>query len=353
MAAWKEVLASYPADCQAERVDFLGTAGGLSGALLWRITSARGMLCLRRWTAQHPSAERLAFVHDVLRHVQRAGLSFVPAPLTTRRDTTFVAHGKHLWELAPWLPGAAADSAAANPTHLTAAMRALAEFHRAAATFPQCTPAAPSPGILQRRQRILRLMSGGLSELAGAVRRRSGRWIELADRGETILALFEQAGGAVFDSLEVPARTIVPLQPCLRDIHCEHVLFQGDVVTGIVDFGAMRLDNVAADIARLLGSWAANDADGWQRGLAAYVAVRPLSDDERLVVQAFDVSGVLLSGVQWLAWVFEEGRQFDDRPTILRRIDAILARLARLAELTRADFQRASWSPGFSLPVRG
>lgn len=44
------------------------------------------------------------------------------------------------------------------------------------------------------------------------------------------------------------------LQPCIRDIWHDHVLFDGDRVTGLIDFGAMQIDTPATDIARLVGS---------------------------------------------------------------------------------------------------
>ncbi len=65
-----------------------------------------------------------------------------------------------------------------------------------------------------------------------------------------------------------------PLQPCIRDVWHDHVLFVGDDVSGLVDFGAMQPDSVAADIARLLGSLAGDDRQAWTIGLAAYESVQ-------------------------------------------------------------------------------
>src|SRR5206468_3640782 len=71
-----------------------------------------------------------------------------------------------------------------------------------------------------------------------------------------------------------------PLQPCLCDPWHDHVLFDGDRLTGIVDYGAAKVDHVSVDLARLLGSLVGDDADAWQRGLGAYRSVRPLAPDE-------------------------------------------------------------------------
>ena len=71
-----------------------------------------------------------------------------------------------------------------------------------------------------------------------------------------------------------------PLQPCLCDVWHDHVLFDGDRVTGLIDYGAMKIDHPAVDLARLLGSLAEDDLAGWTIGLAAYREVRPLSGGE-------------------------------------------------------------------------
>ena len=93
----------------------------------------------------------------------------------------------------------------------------------------------------------------------------------------------------------------------VRDIHAEHVLFEGDNVSGIIDFGALRIDSVATDVARLLGSMVGDDEAGWQVGLAAYMSVRPLSDDERRLIKVFDESTVLMAGTNWLEWIYLDG----------------------------------------------
>ena len=160
---------------------------------------------------------------------------------------------------------------------------------------------------------------------------RHGIWPELADRSASLIADFRKTADFVADALVQARRWMVPIQPCIRDIHREHVLFEGNRVTGLVDFGAMRHDSCAGDIARLIGSLAGDDKQLWAVGIDAFRQVFPLGDSERHLARVYDASGVLLSGMNWLEWIFVDGRQFGDRAAVMSRFEEIADRLAVLA----------------------
>src|SRR5687767_3687844 len=64
------VLACFSSLGLFQRVQCLDMAGGWSGSLLWRVTTAAGrVLCLRRWPLAHPTPDRLRLIHAVLTHV--------------------------------------------------------------------------------------------------------------------------------------------------------------------------------------------------------------------------------------------------------------------------------------------
>ncbi len=102
------------------------------------------------------------------------------------------------------------------------------------------------------------------------------------------------------------------------------------MVVGLVDFGSSRVDNVSADLARLLGSLAGDDRQWWQIGLATYQAVHPLEEAELFLVKAFDRSTVLMSGLNWIDWIYRQGRVFVSGDAIPRRLDEILLRLENM-----------------------
>ena len=326
----KPVLERFPAADRASQIEPLGAAGGMSGALFWRVTSPRGVFALRRWPAEHPTAERLRFIHAVVRYAVAQNCALLSMPAMSRSGETFVGHDGHLWELSPWMPGEADYDRSPLPVKLAAAMAALARFHKATADFPR-SPTSPgsaaAAAVSKRLARLHELQAGGIATLDQAID--ESVWRDLAALARQFVSVLPKAVPRVLAIVEPLAGVVLPVQPCLRDIWHDHVLFTGDEVTGIIDYGAVDVDTPTTDVARLLGSLVGDDAAGWQPGLAAYSAVRPLSADECQAVTALDASGTLLAGCNWIRWIYADRRTFENREQVLARFKRILARVAR------------------------
>jgi homoserine kinase type II len=327
-----EILQLYPPNCRPTRIEPLGNAGGMSGAQFWRLATLCGESALRRWPTEHPTPERLQFIHTVLAHAASRGITALSIPITTRRGQSFVQHAGHLWELTPWMPGSADYALSPSDVKLRAAMTTLAQIHIALASYPiaasqwlarDITPTS----ITNRLARLRELSSGGHEFLSRAVD--DQHWPDLAPLARQFLSVLPAAVPHAIAQLEPLTTIALPVQPCLRDIWHDHVLFTGDTVTGIVDFGAIDIDSPACDIARLLGSLAGDDRSSWQMGLAAYSAVRQLSAEELRAVKALDLSGTLLAGCNWIRWIYVEGRRFEDPAQVIRRFREIVARIAK------------------------
>jgi Ser/Thr protein kinase RdoA (MazF antagonist) len=151
----------------------------------------------------------------------------------------------------------------------------------------------------------------------------------------------------VRDLLEATRTVEVPLQPCIRDVWHDHILFTGDRVTGLVDFDAMGSGSVAGDVARLLGSLAGDNASLWSIGLEAYGSLRPLSDVEQTLLTALDRSGVILAALNWVEWLYRERREFPNAAAVANRLDELLPRLKTLSESPtgRSAAPAALWLP--------
>lgn len=292
-------------------------------------------------------ANQLRSIHAFLAYLRSADVTFVAAPIATRAGGTFVTEGCVQWELAPWLSGVADFWHDPRPEKLTAAMQALAAVHLAAASLGNSAGEAyagtgykldpliarrmtTSMSLQKRDARIRNLVHGGLSELAA-----SG--LTNATEGEselhrTAIRLLQRTAPKAMSVAEFWANAPLPLQWRIGDVWHDHVLFTGDRVTGIVDFGAASFDSPAGDVARLLGSLIGDDRSRWRQGLAAYESVRPLSELERESLTFFDESGTIISTANWLTWLSSRTPVVTNRPAAIARLRRLVERLRVLAD---------------------
>jgi Ser/Thr protein kinase RdoA (MazF antagonist) len=159
----------------------------------------------------------------------------------------------------------------------------------------------------------------------------------MASLADAVIAAFERSGSQISRELRAAARVPFFLQPCLRDVWHDHVLFQRDEVTGLIDPSAARTDTVAADISRLAGSLIADDRRAWDVALDAYRGVHPLSADEVALCGVLDRSGVLLSGMAWLERRYLERIALTERGK--DRLERIVARLKTASIVVSGDGQ--------------
>ncbi len=325
----QSVIYRYGEEYRPMYIEFLRGAGGFSGALFWKLTCPAGLFCLRRWPQEHPTLEELRFIHDVLHHAESfVGDEFLPLPLATRRGESIVESKGYLWELTRWMPGKPVDAESCTNEQIAAALRLLALFHLFShVELPkEFRHAMPSPGILRRQSQLSELVRYGRSQIANAFR--FGLFPRLDDTAEKVLRLFSAVAPRVLHELKDAGQVSVPIQPCIRDVWSDHVLFEDDNVTGLIDFGAMKPDYVATDVARLLGSYAEDDSARWEIGLEAY---SDFGGADPELVRVFDRSFVAMAGMQWLQWLYVEGRTFEHMDAVAKRLATIARRMERLA----------------------
>lgn len=337
--AARQILRSYPRRFQPRVLSFLHSGGGFSGARLWRVEGEDGVYALRAMPCATVNVARLQGLHRLLAHVRDSGAeAIVAVPVLTTDGTTFAVLDGFVWQLEPWLPGMADFSLAPSPVRLRNALRALARWHVAAKSFVPAPieeqwfgsrPSARSPGIFERIQRIEHWTSEQRAVVRASLMRRT--WPDFDELGLRILELFPGVAPSVVQQLRLGSTISVPLQPCLRDIWHDHVLFSGEEVTGLIDAHSCRTDCVATDLARLLGSLVADDREAWDDGLEAYGKVRPLALDERSLMEVFDQSAVLLNGLTWIEWRCVERRSFANPQTVALRLRGIVSRLETLS----------------------
>ena len=269
-----------------------------------------------------------------------AGLDFVPAVAAKASGETWTDHGGRLWDLTSWLPGRADFQERPSPARLAAACTALARLHLVWSGTTRMT--GPCPAVL-RRLRLFQewqdLLASGWKPLRSNVSAAAaGPWLE-------------RAWHAVQPHLDAIPRLLSPwldcsvfLQPCLCDIWHDHLLFEGDRVAGLVDYGGVKMDHPAVDLARLLGSLARHDAGLRDAGLRAYRSWRPLADEEESLVAVLDETGAILAAVNWLLWLCRDGRQFEDESAVARRLAAVVELIEAISALPAAAASRLTCS---------
>jgi homoserine kinase type II len=330
-----EILRRYSARCQPlQGVTFLAGAGGLSGARLWRFRSQQGLLVLRAWPEDGPRRDHLEGVHCWLALAQHLG--FIPVPIPDSAGLTLHDHGGRLWELTPWMPGTPEHGQPPRAERVAAAFGGLAAFHRCLACEQRD---GYSPGLQERASLTSRLIRHGFDTLERAIiaARRHRPDDPLRDAATRWIALARPIAPLQLERLQASAARVVRLQPCLRDARPEHFLFEGDRLSGLVDFGAMDVECVASDLARLSGQWLQGDFRSLGMALASYKEIQPLAADEALLIDAFESSAALLIGERWVRWHYIEGRRFDDPHAVAAGLARAVALVERVAARTSPE----------------
>ena len=315
------VLAAYPPVVAMARWVPLGSGGGFSGARVWHgRTAPGGELGLK---AHAPGADpgRLERVHQWMLTARSVGLAFVPRVESTRDGRTVVEAGGRVWDVTEWMPGRAEFHAKPTAARLFAAVEAVARLHEA---WSRIAPPGPvtCPAI-ERRWRALgewdRLVAAGWrprtapdEPVAPHVEAAWDRLPELVGRAEAALVPWLHVS--------------VPVQPCLCDVWHDHVLFTGDRVTGLIDYGAAKIDHVAADLARLLGSLIPGEPARMAMAVQAYQELRPLPQPE--LVELLDWTGAVVGLTNWLRWLYHDGRTYPDRNAVAARVADLVRRLS-------------------------
>lgn len=287
--------------------------GGLSGAPVWRVD--------RRWCLKaHPSDRINARTYSATVHAWARQAHHLPLPqaMPSRSGGTCIDHDGWVWELIDWLPGQANFRDDPNDRRLDAVCDVLADLHRSWSTLGTMSPTIPA---VERRLKSFAEWRGLIKQGWRPV------FTNPLDPYRAEAELLWQRLPARIDR-ELPEllrwrdrRTAV--HPCLCDVWHDHLLFEGDRVTGVIDLSAAKIDHPAVDLARALGSLIPNDPLRCSRALDRYQTRHHLPDPE--LVPLLTRTGHLVAATRWLRWLYHDHRRFDSPPVVLTRLRELVA----------------------------
>jgi len=285
---------------RAANLSWEPVGGGFSGAAVWRGADPAGtpLLALKAWPADFPSS-RLAAIHA--RVALLAHLPFVPRIHATPDGDTVVVAGGRAWDVSSWANGEP-ERGVPSAGRVSSAAAALAAVHAAWRE----SASGPAPAVLRR----LRVLADWDADQPAPV----GPFGDAVRRAIGVLPRHLAAARA---ALRPWATRAVPLQPCLVDVWPEHVCFAGEKVVGLIDFGAVQVDHVAADLARLFGGFPGPSS--LPAALAAYRAAGGRFDEPDGFAQVLADTGIACAAA---AWVVRGGP-----PAVAARLHALLDRL--------------------------
>jgi Ser/Thr protein kinase RdoA (MazF antagonist) len=318
----QEVLDCYGASLSAARWEPLGNAGGFSGARLWRAVAEGRAYLLRAWPAGRMTADRLCIIHALMEKAHYHGLTYVPVPELSAASSSWVQCRAQCWELTNWLPGKADFRDNPTDVRLIEAVRAIARIHGVWSQVESRLGRCPA---IERRLAAIH----DWNEL-----RASGWRPEWNSAGDLVRDYAQHLWDALPAHLLAATTGLrrcqdraVPLQPCLCDVWHDHILYEADTVTGVIDYGQVKLDCVAVDLARLLGSMIPNAPERMQGALWVYTQMRPLAAAAEDLVPLLDWTGVLVGAMNWLRWLYHERRTYPTAEAVAQRLRHLVQRL--------------------------
>jgi homoserine kinase type II len=287
-------------------------SGGFSSADVWRGEDRLRIprFALKRWPAETTSA-RLLKIHAWMN--EGADLPFVPRVVTTLDGSTSVEDGKSLWDATNWLPGV--PRIPAGKTEVESACESVAKLHKV--WFPYHETAV-CPGVLRRIEVLSQWISNPHASFASL---EPGLTHHIQRAWEVV----KRTAPIALETLTPWRNVPLHIQPCIRDLRGEHVLFEAGHVAGIVDYGAMDVDSPALDLARLLGDLAGENEGLFAHGLNKYREFQPNFDVNDRLLRHLDRAGVVCSLIGWFARL-SNGRAQLSPENIARRMHHLIVR---------------------------
>ncbi len=337
----KPVIGSGLSKARIWRLEFCDQAAGVETHSFENQTRNQGF-AIRCWgrSGQHrASIERILYFQKAasLGFIEMGNNSFSPLDkidfptivpgLFQWPDREWCAeYADSVWTIETWLPGVPlAANAFVSDSLLDQAFDCLERLHGTGRRLG--IERRVPPGVVERSERLREWSSTAWkTKWRSSIETldMSSQFFAFRNLSQTLKRTVEQLhsnGASLQQQLQ---RWLVP-QDChwvVRDLWRENILVDQDRITGVIDFGAARIDWPSLEMVRWLSSWLAPDD---LRLKLVCDSHSPMTADG---FRFFDHLSTLLSLLQWFDWILNSNISFDGKEQqVQNRIDELAQRL--------------------------
>lgn len=254
---------------------------GLSGSLVFKVTSFNGVFALKSYTQS--SLSSLQSSHSLIETSYKNSFKLFPLIISGKNSNKIVFQNGYYWDLSSWISGVIPEISRDN---LLQSINKLAEFH-VAIGFDQ-SEYAVMPAMESRVREISAFSLEAINLACLSV-------LPVSSLIEHLVWIRQE-----INSLNVSAIPTVKIQFCWGDARRENILFDNNKINGFIDYNVMRMDCKEVDVSRMISSFAADDYTMWTDALNAYTAKESIN---YLDCRKLDLLGTINSFYRWLAWL--------------------------------------------------
>jgi Ser/Thr protein kinase RdoA (MazF antagonist) len=310
-------------------------SGGFSRNRVWHVRHADPLhdrqYAIRCWNDYTYSLQRL---NDILNFQKKLSekQSVVPEPKCWANGTFIISGENGFWTIEEWMPGESLDGIeAVSDELLEQIVTCLSSLHRAGREFGVIT--RRSRGIQDRITQIERWKLN----IANQTPERLMQHFNDTPHIESIQIGFEIAHRQMRNQSSSWLRLLKSIQDrplechwVMRDLWRENILITQERVSGIIDFGASRIDWPILELVRCVSSFLLPKDPRWPSVLESYAMTLPTRDSVSLeLVQQLDQVATALSLAFWYEQlenvITDPGMQL--KPQAWARIDELCIRI--------------------------
>ncbi len=296
---------------------------GLSHAVVFRIETRNGSYALKR----HPlvvSRDRVLVQHQFQTYLCQSGFQFIPQLQNWTNGSTLIEEDRSFWEMSTWRPGTPLEHVGeVSDMQLRESIEVVAKIHTRSRA-KHAVEMIP-PGITERERKLYHFLNNSQFHIQRflnqfhATSETDDAYNGLQDIFRISTWLAPLVLRQLYEISDAP-------QTCMwiiRDFWRNHLLFVGERLNGVIDFGASRIDSPWFDLSRMLGTLMMDSDPRWEAAIDGYNSLCSARTVDVKQIRFVHRISTLISGLNWLDWLANGNFELSDgrRQPLLRILE--------------------------------